>query len=653
MTTTAQPRAEARGHRHFVQRVRELVGRPLLVGLAFLGLTLTPCSRTGLAQTTQSTSSLIESANDAAARDDVAAALDAYDRALAQAEAEADALSAATAAANAALVDPARADDALRRVTGLSESRARGHLLLNVARAFADAGRAADAFAAARSALASGDGLIQSYAWGQMSDLYAAQAQPDDALAAARKAAFFAQQARSPDATFQFQWQLARLLRGRDDPAALDAYRRALVALSGIRHDIALSLGNRNPRRTFRTTVGPVFYETADLLLRRADALADERQVQQTLREARDTIEQLKSAELEDYFQDECVSLLKQKQRDIDVGLVNTAIVYMIPLPDRTELLVSTPGGMRRFTSPVTDAQIADEARQMRQYLEDALDHSYRPHARRLYDWLVRPLDPTLQSEAIDTLVFVPDGELRTISFAALMDGNAFLVDKYAVAVSPALSLTDPQPLARRRGKIELLAAGLSESRQDFPALPNVPAELDEINQLYGGEQLRDEQFQRQQFARKFQGDTFTIVHIASHGQFAAAADDTFLLTYDGRLKLDDLEKLIQPSQFRGEPVELLTLSACQTAAGDDGSRAALGLAGIAVKAGARSALATLWSVNDEASSELIGEFYRQLRENPNQTKAHALRAAQLKLRDGGYKHPYYWSPYLIIGNWM
>ena len=628
--------------------------RSLLGGIVATLVTLASVGYSGLrAQTLPSTAGLIESANAAAARDDASGAIEAYARALAQADADDQALLAATAAANASLVDPSLADDALRRVNRLAPSREKGHLLLNVARALVESGRPDEAFAVAQDAARIDHPLIQAYAWGRLADLYTARDQPDDALAAARRAAFFAQAAQSPDATFKFQWQLARALRGRDDDAAIDAYRRALLALAGIRHDIALTLGAAHSRRTFRGEIGPVFYETADMLLRRADRQTDPAQVQQTLRAARDTIEQLKSAELEDYFQDECVSLLREKQRGIDVGLVNTAVVYVIPLPDRTELLVSTPAGLHRFRSEVTDAQLAEESRQMRRYLEDAMDHAYRAPARRLYDWLIRPIDSMLQSEAIDTLVFVPDGELRTVSFAALMDGNTFLVDKYAVAVSPALSLTDPQPLARRRGKIELLAAGLSEARQDFPALPNVPAELDEINQLYGGEQLRDAQFQGQRFASKFQGDAFTIVHIASHGQFAAAADDTFVLTYDGRLKLNDLEKLIQPSQFRGEPVELLTLSACQTATGDDGSRAALGLAGIAVKAGARSALATLWSVNDQASSELIGEFYRQLRENPGQTKARALRAAQIRLRDGGYKHPYYWSAYLIIGNWM
>ena len=131
-----------------------------------------------------------------------------------------------------------------------------------------------------------------------------------------------------------------------------------------------------------------------------------------------------------------------------------------------------------------------------------------------------------------------------------------------------------------------------------------------------------------------------------------ATCANTFILTYDTKLSLNDLEALIRPSQYRGRPVELLVLSACQTAAGDD--RAALGLAGVAIKAGARSALASLWFVNDQSTSALISEVYRQLRQSPSVSKARALQAAQIKLlSDRRYRHPCYWSPYLIIGNWL
>jgi CHAT domain-containing protein len=138
---------------------------------------------------------------------------------------------------------------------------------------------------------------------------------------------------------------------------------------------------------------------------------------------------------------------------------------------------------------------------------------------------------------------------------------------------------------------------------------------------------------------------------VASHGQFESDPKRSFLLTHEGKLTMNRLEELIDLRRFGDRPIELLTLSACQTAAGDD--RSALGLAGVALKAGARSALATLWSVDDESTSLLISEFYNQLR-IPAISKAKALQKAQRKLLEQhGYQHPIYWAAFLLIGNWL
>jgi CHAT domain-containing protein len=208
----------------------------------------------------------------------------------------------------------------------------------------------------------------------------------------------------------------------------------------------------------------------------------------------------------------------------------------------------------------------------------------------------------------------------------------------------------EPHPIQRENTR--LLMSGLSDSVQGFPALDFVPAELRSIEPVYQGETLLNRAFVTPALRRKLTQEQFSIVHIASHGQFNRDARKTFVLTYDDKLTLDDLEALIRPAQYRGRPVELLVLSACQTASGDD--RAALGLAGVAVKAGARSALASLWSVNDQSTSAVISEFYHQLRQAPSVSKARALQAAQIKmLADRRYRHPCYWAPYLIIGNWL
>jgi CHAT domain-containing protein len=393
-----------------------------------------------------------------------------------------------------------------------------------------------------------------------------------------------------------------------------------------------------------------MYFQLADLLLQRADSAANAADLEKMLLEARDSTELLKSAELEDYFQDQCVNLLKSKITKVETVSETAAIVYIIPLPDRTELLVSLASGLHRVKSPATDVMLNDVAHRFRVNLEKRTTYEYLDQAKQLYDWLIKPLEPLLANTKIDTLVFIPDGALRNIPMAALNDGQKYLIEKYAVAVTPGLTLMEPTPFQKE--KIEVVVDGLSDGVQGFAPLQYVPGEMSTLKKLFGGAELMNKQFIKANVDKEFAQEHYSIVHIASHGHFDSDARKTFVLTFDSKLTLDDLEQLLRPSQLRDKPVELLTLSACQTAAGDD--RAALGLAGVAIKAGARCAFATLWFVNDQSSASLVSDFYTQLRDHPERSKAKALQTAQIKLlADPRYAHPCYWAPYLIIGNWL
>ena len=506
-----------------------------------------------------------------------------------------------------------------------------------------------------RQALTLAEGMndlsMQTYALGYLGQLYELDGQPDAALALARRAAFAAQQAQLPEALYRWEWQTGRLLKARNETApAIAAYRRAVQSLQPIRNDVSLGYGNSPTRRSFRESEGPLFFELADLLLQQAGSSTDPLREQELLREARDTVEQLKAVELEEYFCDDCVNVQKSKIRAIEAVDENTAVVYLIPLPTRTEVLVGVTSGLKRFTVGVGAEALTAEVRQFRRNLETRTTYEYLAQAQQLHTWLIQPISAFLAEKRIHTLVFVPDGALRTIPFASLHDGNQFLIEEFAVAVVPGLSLVEPLPI--ERGNVRLLLNGLSDPVQGFPPLNFVPGELRSIEAMHSSEKLLNQGFILEDFRRHLTEEQYSIVHIASHGQFDRDVRKTFVLTYDTKLTLNDLEALIRPSQYRGRPVELLVLSACQTAAGDD--RAALGLAGVAVKAGARSALATLWFVNDQSTSALITEVYEQLLKSPSVSKARALQAAQIKLlADRRYRHPCYWSPYLIIGNWL
>jgi CHAT domain-containing protein len=510
-------------------------------------------------------------------------------------------------------------------------------LTLQAASAFREAATVAAVIADARTL---------SYAWGSLAGLYEEERRWDEALDLTRRAVFAAQQSGAPEALYRWQWQSARLLQRLSNGAdSLAAYRRAVQTLQSIRQEVSADAGPAG----FRDSVGPLYLQFVDALLRHEAGITDRTQQIALLGEARDTVELLKAAELRDYYRDQCVDAVQARTTSVDVVSPAAAVIYPILLDDRLELLASLPDGLSRITVPVPRHVVTAEVRALRGFLEKRTTREYLPHAQRLYDWLVRPVAGKLAASKIDTLVFVPDGPLRTIPMSALHDGERFLIARYAVATTPGLRLTDPRPL--RRENLKVLAAGVTQPRQDFPELRHVRGEIDTIQKLYGGTVLVDSAFSVGALSEQLRRDRVGILHIASHGQFASDVDKTFLLAWDDRLTMNRLDEFVGLLRFRDEPLELLMLSACETAAGDD--RAALGLAGIAIKAGARSAVATLWFINDQASAELVSEFYRQLRD-PSVSRAAALQRAQLAmLARPQYAHPALWSPFLLINNWL
>ena len=512
-------------------------------------------------------------------------------------------------------------------------------LLLLAHQTFSEAGTISDSI---------GDRRASSYAWGHLGRLYEDERRYQEALQLTRRATFAAQQVNAPESLYRWEWQTGRLLRklGSIDDA-IGAYRRAVRTLQSIRPELSVSYGA--PQTSFREEMGPVYFELVDLLLQRGQSLQDPKQVAPYLIEARDTVELFKVAELRDYFRDDCVDTALSKVTKLDVVGNTTAIIYPILLADRTELLVGLPTGLKQVSVPVGTETLTKEVREFRRKLEKRTTREYLPHAQKLYDWLIRPIEPDLAAFPIDTLIFVPDGALRTIPMAALNDGKQFVIAKYAVGITPSLNLTDPRPIKREDMKV--LAVGVTEAVQGFPALPNVSEELHELQTLLGSKNLVDHEFLASNFEKALKEEQFSIVHVASHGEFGNDVDKTFLLTFDDKLSLDRLNQMVGVFRFRDDPLELLTLSACDTAAGDD--RAALGLAGMAIKAGARSALATLWNINDEAAVDLVVDFYRELKDS-SVSRAVALQRAQLKLiNNPRYEHPGFWSPFLMINNWL
>lgn len=554
-----------------------------------------------------------------------------------------------------------RFDTARDYIAELPGSSDKADLYINIGRTAAELAadgsldwllRANAAYSSAEhTATASGDQRALSYALGYRGELYYRRGRDAEALTLTDRAIQTAQASDLPQALYRWQWQSGRLLqRQGESDAAIDAYRSAIHTFRTVRNNTSLPPGSTQDKD--RGTAVRLHFEFADLLLRRAHTGTAGGAAQADLLEARDQIESLKAAELQDYFQDDCVTDLLRRTVRLEQVAGRTAILYPIMLEDRLELLLTLPDGLQQVTIGIPRDRIVAEVRHFRQLLEKRTTRQYLRSGMQLYNWLITPIESKLLRQRIETLVVVPDGALRTIPLGALYDdtGKKYLIEKFAIAYTPGLFLTDARPLPR--DNLQLLLNGLTVSVEGYPPLPNVASELKSISSIYHNSTiLLDSEFTAGNMDAALRKVPYSIVHIASHGQFSSDHDKTFLLAYNETLSIDRLEELMGLGKYRKQPVELLTLSACQTAAGDD--RAALGLAGIAVKAGARSALASLWSVNDAATSELIADFYDQLADLAI-SKARALQHAQMKLiKDLRYRHAGYWAPYLLIGNWL
>ena len=354
-----------------------------------------------------------------------------------------------------------------------------------------------------------------------------------------------------------------------------------------------------------------------------------------------------------------------------------SAVVYVTLLPNQIELVLFTPEGVpiRQVVPDVGEEEVLATARELHRNITHPHFRNsdrYLKSAGQLYQWLIAPLKDELTVAQTDTLLFSMDEGLRALPIAALHDGKQFLVEQYSFSMIPSLSLID----TRYRALQNTQALGMGASTfTDLNPLPAVPVELSAITQhIWQGEAFLNESFTRNNLVAERQEFPYPIVHLATHGEFQSGdPSNSYIQLWDEKLRLDELRLL----GWNNPAVELLVLSACKTAVGDP--QAELGFAGLAVAAGVKSAMASLWYVSDEGTLALMTEFYSHLTDS--QIKAEALRQAQIamirghvsveagELRGSGLRgsiplppelahfentnlsHPYYWSAFTTIGS--
>ena len=397
--------------------------------------------------------------------------------------------------------------------------------------------------------------------------------------------------------------------------------------------------------------------------------------------------------QIDDVFQDEFNDFLTKKPSKEKVTVegirnvlkkINTetgtqpVIVYALSLPEQLDLVMVVPEGppIHKVISQANAIALRDTLKEFRTAVNDFGDsRSYKAPAQKLYKWMIAPLEPKLKELGIDTLIFCMDSGLRQIPMAALHDGKQFLVEKYSLGSIPSVSLTNSSYKAIKSAEVVGMGA---DKFQELPPLPAVPVELSVITkQLWTGEFFLNEQFTLNNLKAQRYRKPFQIIHLATHADFQSGdASNSYIQLWDTKLRLDQLQQM---GWYQQPQVELLVLSGCRTAVGDVQSE--LGFAGLAVQAGVKSALASLWYVSDEGTLALMSEFYQHLSQPDVTIKALALRRAQIamlrgkvRLENGKLKgldklgeislppslaargnhdlsHPFYWAAFTMIGS--
>ncbi len=481
------------------------------------------------------------------------------------------------------------------------------------------------------------DKQAQAYAKGYLGAIYLQRGKLPQASKLTRQAILNSNI--TSDSVYLLQWQLGRIYQAQNQQKlAIEAYNSAFNSLQTLRANLLAT--NPTTQFAFRDRIEPLYRERAALLL-------DNNPSQANLIAARDTIEALQLAQLNNFFREACIDAKPENIENIDS---DAAVIYSIILRNRLAIILSQSGQpLKYYQTPITPQQIDRVFTSFYTNLSPflAIADPLQPN-QTLYNWLIRPLENQLQQNQTKTLVFVLDGALSGIPIAALHNGKQYLVEKYSLALTPGLQLLTPSFNSQN---IQTIAGGLTASRQGFESLPNVETEVNQIASLVPAEILLDRDFTQDKLRSQINSQPYPVVLLATHGQFSSRAEDTFLLTWSDRINVKDLDLLLKDRDMtQNTPIELLILSACQTATGD--KQAALGLAGVAVRSGARSTVATLWSIQDDSTAQFMSEFYRAL--TTSKTKAQALRQAQLKLlHNPKYEHPFYWSAFVLVGNWL
>ena len=436
---------------------------------------------------------------------------------------------------------------------------------------------------------------------------------------------------------YRSSWLAGKIyLRLDNRNQSLIAYKNAIAALDTVNQNI--TSWDSVQKANYRLNTKPLYHELIDLLL------GQERVSNEDIEQAIFVADKLRFSELQNYFGDDCFEVrsldstqaIQQKEK-------NEALLYSIVLDDKSYVILKLPDGSFHLSKlDIPKSKIQKLAVAWRENLTAGNTNRFQIQGRELYDLIISPFEQKLESSEFEVLIFIHDGILRNLPMPALYDGDRFLAQKWASVSSLGLNIsTENLPSSNTQA----LIFGLSRPNQPgWTDLEMVNREVNLVHQLVGGQKYLDDDFTISNLTNRLDKKFYSVVHLATHGYFAGNVKDSFLLAHDGQISITDLENILKNQTA----IDLLVLSACETAITSDSSL--LGLAGVAARNGVKSILGSLWLVQDDLQSEIMGDFYTYLADSDN-NKAIALQKVQQKMISQ-YAHPQNWAALNLIGDY-
>jgi len=523
-----------------------------------------------------------------------------------------------------------------------------------------------------------GNRRLLAHSHAALSDIYAENHRYNRAINQIRQAVFYAQESNLTDILYRFQWKLARYFSARNNSLkndllkSIETYQMAIDTLNPgdppcieknkntdarmSIYNVRKDLINAYPTGiSFEKDIKPLYVERVGVLL--SQALKPDQSKESTkgfIFQAIDTLERLKLAEYKDYFQDECLGSNLTPVATDSNQLVNanpqTAIIYPLFMKNRVVVILITQKDIQLYPVSARREQVEETSLEFRKSLENRDQELYRGYAGQLYIWLIRPMEEKLQDNKIKTLLIVPDGVLRLVPFAALYDGFDYLIKQYAIAYLPKISGMNPQWLPRKN--VNLFFGGLSNRQNNI--LPRHHVETDykaiahAMSRLINTHNILNRSFASKKIVRRFKKNAYEIVHLTSYCQMGKEPEDFSVNAYNQFLEMNDIERILNQKKLPG----LVVLDYCKTLTEDQ--RSTLFFSGFPMKTGAHSLLLSLWTDRDVAGSDIVPEFYRQLIRTPYQSRAEAIQSAQIEtLGKPRFHHPFFWSGFMLIGDWL